>query len=230
MQALKTMSDVRYESYSEDVEVATAALSVYAEIGRVTIKTHTLPRVEVEARLRHVDLKVWQENGCVNVLAESQSGLHREAMQQRKAQIVITVPATCCTTAQVVTGALKVCDLKAATRTHVITGPTTLGNLHGPIHATTVTGSIEYGGVLPQGTHRFASTTGSVRLALSEPPDARVYAWATTGHVQCAWPLSAQRRGGYLTGDHLYGVAGKGEGRVIAEVVTGSVQLGLSDA
>lgn len=230
MQATKTMSDVRYEAYSEELRGETSQLNVCVEVGSVTVKTHALPRVDVEARLREVDLAVWQENGCVYVQGENSRPSQPGATQRRKAEILITLPAGCPTYVQVVTGTVRLQDLEAAARTHVITGQTTLNNLRGPIYATTVTGNIHFGGSLATGTHRFAATTGSVRLALDEAPDARVYAWATTGNVQCALPLSDQRRGGYFTGDHLYGVAGAGEGRIIAEVVTGSVHLDMAGA
>lgn len=226
MLATKTVDDLRTESYSESLEaIESPALNICVEVGQVTVQTHTLPRVDVEARLRDVDLTVWQENDCVYVQAQNSDSGFAQDDANPKAEIVVTVPADCPLYAQVITGTLTVRDMAGPARTHVITGQSKLENLDGPIHATTVTGAIQYNGRLAGGAHHFAATTGAVNLALTELPDARVYAWATTGNVQCSLPLNATRRGGYLSGDHVYGVAGSGEGRVIAEVVTGSVKL-----
>lgn len=225
MHMTNTIPDIRRKTHSETVDAVEAELNVTVEMGNVVIKTHALPRVDVQAELRGVNLDVWQEDGCVYVRAENDAEWFDAAHRSRRAEITITTPADCPVFAHVVTGALVVEEVNAAARTHVITGQTRLRSLRGAVHATTVTGDIEFDGALSGGTHHFAATTGSVRLALDEVPDARVYAWATMGRVYCELPLSVSRRGGYLTGDHLYGVAGSGEGRVIAEVVTGQVQL-----
>jgi hypothetical protein len=100
-----------------------------------------------------------------------------------------------------------------------------LKNLAGRIAASSVTGTIRYDGQLVDDAHRFVTTTGALQINLQQAPDARIYAWATTGRVSCDIPLSHERRGGYPTGDHLYGVAGSGVGRILAEVTSGSIQI-----
>lgn len=232
MYATKTVNDVglRQETYSEPLGADANGLRVSAELANITVRTHVQPQVDVEARLREVNLSVWQENGCIYVVAENERNNPARADNRRKAEIVITMPANFPASVHVVTGSARIQDLQAAVCTHIITGQITLMNLGGPVVATTVTGSVHYAGGLAAGSHRFAATTGTVRLALDETPDARVYGWATTGSVQCSWPLTERRRGGYFTGDHVYGVAGSGEGRIVAEVVTGSVHLGVAGA
>ncbi|HZD11404.1 MAG TPA: hypothetical protein VE553_08690 [Candidatus Binatia bacterium] len=201
-------------------------MNAYIEVGSISLKTHAIARVDVEARIEDVEVRVWQEDGCVFI--REQKARAGQGMAQPKADILVTLPPECATLVQVVTGAVAVHNLAAAVQTHVITGKTTLSNLQGPIVATSVTGSINYGGTLVDDMHRFMTTTGSIHLALQEPPNARIYAWATTGHVQCDLALTQKRRGGYLTGDHLYGVSGNGEGRILAEVTTGLVRLGAA--
>lgn len=225
----KTLDPVRVETFSEALYTELPTLNLYAETAHVHIESHPFDRVDVEARLRDVELRVWQEDGNVLVHAENDVAGEGEPQVRPKAEIIIKTPAACETYIQIVTGSLFICDLSAAVRTHVITGQTTLQNLDGRISAECVTGNIDYAGRLVDGMHRFMTTTGAVRLALNEPPNARVYAWATTGRVQCDLALSEKRRGGYFTGDHLYGVSGSGEGRVLAEVVTGSIRIGTQE-
>lgn len=222
----KTLNATRVETFSEELYTDSATLNIYAETARVRIETHLLDRVDVEARLRDVQLRVWQEDGNVFVHSENDVARDGQAPVRPKAEILIKTPADCETYVQVVTGTLSISDISAAVRTYVITGQTTLRNLKGRISAECVTGNVDYVGCLAEGVHRFMSTTGAVRLALHEPPNARVYAWATTGRVKCDLALSDTRRGGYFIGDHVYGVSGSGEGRVLAEVVTGSVRIG----
>lgn len=221
----KTTNRLRYESYREPVPADVATLNIDVETGSVVIQTHDVPRVDVEARLRDVDVHVWREDGGIFVTAENTTMPVAAETVRPRAELVIMIPAACAVRAHVVTGSLEISDLSAAVRTHVITGQTNLNNLQGRITASSVTGSIRYDGRLAEDIHRFAATSGSLRLALHEPPNARIYAWATTGRVHCDLPLSRQRRGGYPTGDHLYGVAGQGVGRVLAEVITGSVHI-----
>lgn len=227
MMLTKTLDPSHVETFSEELHTDTPTLSIYAETASIRIEPHSFDRVDVEARLRDVQLRVWQEDGNVFVCVENEVALAGQPPLHPKAEITIKTPANSETYAQIVTGALSVRDIVAAVRTSVITGKTTLSNLHGRISAECVTGNINYAGRLVNGMHRFMATTGAVHLALAEPPDARVYAWATTGRVQCDLALSEKRRGGYFTGDHLYGVSGSGEGRVLAEVVTGSIRIGM---
>ncbi len=229
MYATDDVLNLRRESYSEAVDASATLLTVDAELGSVTIEAHSQPHVDVQALLRDVDIDVWQEDGRVHVQAVVVRGEEQLTDPGPKADITIKTPAGVSIVAHVVTGTLAVHDLQAPTRTHVITGQTRLSNVEGAMHATTVTGSIEYSGQLSDATHHFAATTGAVRLMIAGVPNARVYAWATTGRVQCDLPLSARRRGGYYTGDHLYGVSGSGEGRMMAEVVTGTVHLGMQE-
>ncbi|MFW6068603.1 MAG: hypothetical protein ACOC9E_03380 [Chloroflexota bacterium] len=225
----KTLDPARVETFSEALYTDIPTLNLYAETAHVHIESHPFDRVDVEARLRDVELRVWQEDGNVLVHAENDVAEDGATPLRPKAEIVIKAPAACETYIQIVTGSLFIRDLSAAVRTHVITGQTTLQNLDGRILAECVTGNIDYAGRLVDGMHRFMTTTGAVRLALNEPPNARVYAWATTGRVQCDLALSEKRRGGYFTGDHLYGVSGSGEGRILAEVVTGSIRIGTQE-
>lgn len=218
----KTENRVREETYCEPVDALAARFTIYAEIGNIIIKKHAHPRIEVQARLRGVDVRVWREDGDAFLTAERDV---RAETAQPKAELVILVPGYCEIQAHVVTGSIEISYLSAAVRTHIITGQTKLNHLKGPINATSVTGSIQFKGQLAHDLHRFMATTGSVELALQESPDARIYAWATTGRVYCDLPLSQQRRGGFPTGDHLYGVSGSGAGRVLAEVTTGSVHI-----
>lgn len=227
MMLTKTLDPTRVEMFSEELYTSTPTLNIYAETASIRIETHGFDRVDVEARLRDVQLRVWREDGNVFVYAENEVALAAQALVRPKAEITIKAPANSETYVQIVTGTLSIRDVVAAVRTSVITGETTLSNLDGRISAECVTGNINYAGRLVNGMHRFMATTGAVHLALAEPPDARVYAWATTGRVQCDLALSEKRRGGYFTGDHLYGVSGSGEGRVLAEVVTGSIRIGM---
>lgn len=222
----KALNSTRVETFSEELYTDTTTLNIYAETASVRIETHPFHRVDVEARLRDVQLRVWQEDGDVLVHAENVMANDGEPPVRPKAEILVKAPADAETYVQVVTGELSIHDISAAVRSYVITGQTALSNLGGRISAECVTGSINYVGRLVDGMHRFMTTTGAVRLALPEPPNARVYAWATMGRVHCDFALSEKRRGGYFTGDHLYGVSGSGEGRVLAEVVTGSVHIG----
>lgn len=218
----KTDERMREESYSEPVGVQTARLIIDVELGGIIIEKHLLPRVVVEARLRGVEVRVWRKGGDVFVTAERDTKVR---IREPKAELVISAPEYCEIQARIVTGSIEINHLGAGVRTHVITGQTKLNQLQGPINASSVTGSIQYRGLLADHLHRFMATTGSVQLLLQEPPDARIYAWATTGRVHCGLALSEERRGGYPTGDHLYGVCGSGAGRILAEVTTGSVHI-----
>lgn len=223
----KAPDQTRFESFSEELSTDSPTLNIYAETASVRIEKHSHDRVDVEARLRDVQLRVWQEDG--NVLVHAENDLARDGGPpvRPKAEIVVRAPAHCETYVEIITGALSIRDMMAAVRTYVVTGRTTLHNLGGRVSAECVTGNIDYVGRLVNGMHRFMVTTGAIRIALHEPPNARVYAWATTGRVNCNLALSEKRRGGYFTGDHLYGVSGSGEGRVLAEVVTGSIRIGM---
>lgn len=221
----KTTDRERYENYREPVSADVATLNINVETGSIVIQTHDVSRVDVAASLRDVDVHVWREDNDVFVTAENTAMLVATETARPKAELVIMIPATCAVRAHVLTGSLEINDLSAAAHTHVITGQTNLNNLQGRITASSVTGSIRYEGRLVEDIHRFVATRGSLRLTLHEPPNARIYAWATTGRVHCDLPLSRQRRGGYPTGDHLYGVAGQGVGRIITEVITGSVHI-----
>lgn len=218
----KTANHIHEEVYSEPVDSRAARLTIDSEIGGVLVQTHPFPRIDVEARLRGVEVRVWHEDDDVFVTAER---LRTVKFVDPKAELFITVPEYCELQAMVVTGSLEVNDLNGALRTHVITGQTELNSVAGRISASAVTGSIKFAGRLANDLHRFVATTGSVVLDLDNAPDARIYAWATTGRVQCDLPLDQQRRGGYPTGDHLYGVCGSGTGRILAEVTTGSVHI-----
>ena len=215
----------RHERYSEPVRAEVGTVCMHVESGSVDIRSHDLPSVDVDAHLRGVDVHVWREDDCVFVTAENAPLEADQAAVPRKAEIVVLAPATCDVQVQVVTGSVEIHDVSAAVRSHIITGQTALSNIGGRIVASAVTGSISYQGRLVDDTHRFAATTGSLRLALQEPPNARIYAWSTTGRVLCELPLSQSRRGGLPTGDHLYGVTGSGVGRILAEVTTGSVHI-----
>ena len=222
---MEAPTGIRYESFSEQLSGACASLDARMEAGSLTIRTHPIGRVDVEARLYNVELRVWQKNGRVFLRAEHSESLDAGPSYRRKADVLVTIPSFCDTFVQLVAGNVTVSDVTGPVRTGVITGNTTLCNLQGRVFAATSTGNINYGGLLVDGVHRFIATTGSLHLALQQPPNARIYARATTGKVHCGLPLSGQRRGGRLTGDHLYGVAGSGVGRVQAEVVTGSVHI-----
>lgn len=223
--ATKTKRHVRQEYHSEPVAPDAAALSMYIETGRVILTTHAAARVEVEAHLRDVDMRVWREGDCVHIAVENVTTSLASDEIDPEAELLLSVPATCGILAHVVTGAVEINDLAADVRTHVITGSTCLRNVAGRIAASAVTGTIKYEGRLTDDTHRFVTTTGALQLNLQQPPDARIYGWVTTGRVFCDLPLSHERRGGFPTGDHLYGVAGSGVGRILAEVTTGSIQI-----
>lgn len=225
----RTLDETRVESFSEALGTDTPTLNIYAETASIYVEPHSFDRVDVEARLRDVQLRVWQEDGNVLVHAENEVAPDGHPPLRPKAEIIIKAPAHCEIYVQIVTGILSIRDIVAAVRCYVITGEINLRDLDGRISAECVTGNIDYKGRLVDGPHRFMATTGAVRLSLHEPPNARVYAWATTGRVQCDLTLSEKRRGGYLTGDHLYGVSGSGEGRVLAEVVTGSIRIGMQE-
>ena len=226
VQMMETLDRTRYESYSEQLIGECASLDARVEAGSLAIRTHSVARIDIEARLRNVELRVWQKDGRVFLRAENSEPQVAGHPIRREAQILVTVPSFCETFVQMVAGNLNVSDVTAAVRTHVITGKTTLNNLQDRVFATSLTGSIHYDGLLVDGVHRFMTTTGSLRLSLQQLPNARIYARTTIGKVHCGLPLSGQRRGGRLLGDQLYGVAGSGLGRVQAEVVTGSVHIG----
>lgn len=217
--------------YFEEPVGEESKLNVLVEVGSVEIWPHDENLITIEVEARHMEVTTDRNENTIFVRAERdeawlQKKLLRLFMNDNpEAHLTIHVPTNCQVDSKVITGGLSIESITAPVTARTVTGRIGLTNLSGPIYAKTVTGSIQYQGELTVAHHRFETTTGHISLNLSRVPDAQLDAQTTTGHIHCDLPLVEKRHKRTIPGDQLSGVLGSGQGRVVARVVTGKIEL-----
>jgi hypothetical protein len=223
---------MKHYSFTEELPSDNGELHVMVEIGEVTIRPHDGRSITIEADLRHMTIDVTRQDDVVSVRVEQED---RDWMQRigrlfsadghPKAIVIIHVPHTCTVHAKTITGQMDISDIDAPVTATVITGKNELANIGARIDARTTTGEVSYKGLLVDDHHRFESITGSVRLTLTKEPNAQFDGRVVTGDVRCDFPLAQPKVNKALTGKHLKGTLGSGEGSLKARVVTGSLRV-----
>jgi len=223
---------MKHYSFTEELPSETGALHLLLDMGEATILPGNGRAVTIEADLRHMTIDVTRQDAIVSVRVEQEDkdwlqklGRLFSSEGHPKAVVTVYVPPTCAVFAKTITGQMRISDLDAPVTATVITGRNELANIGGRIDARTTTGDVRYTGLLSDAHHRFEAVTGSVRLNLMEEPNAQFDGRVVTGDVRCDFPLAQSQVNKALTGRHLKGILGSGEGMIKAQVVTGSLRL-----
>jgi len=223
---------MKHVSFIETLTSDKGQLYVTAEIGDVTIQPHDGRSITVEADLRHMTINVTRQDNVVSVRVEQEDKEWRQnigrwfnADDQPKAIVTIHVPHTCVIHAKTITGQMHIHDIDAPVTATVITGKNDLANIGARVDARATTGEVTYNGFLTNDFHRFETVTGSIRLNLTQEPNAKLDGRVLTGDVHCALPLAQPKLHKALTGKHLKGTLGTGEGAIKAQIVTGSLLI-----
>jgi len=223
---------MKHYSFTEELSSAKGELHLLVEIGETTIRPHDGRSITIEADLRHMTIDVTREDNVVSVRVEQED---KEWLQKLgrlfspdghpKAIVTIYVPRTCAVYAKTITGQMRISDIDAPVTATVITGKNELANIGARIDARTTTGDVRYDGLLVNDRHRFEATTGSVRLNLAKEPNAQFDGRVITGDMRCDFPLSQSQVNKALTGKHIKGTLGTGEGAIKAQVITGTLRV-----
>lgn len=223
---------MEHVSFTETLTSDKGQLHVRAEIGDVTIQPHDGRSITIEADLRHMTINVTRQDNVVSVRVEQEDKEWRQkigrwfsADDQPKAIVTIHVPHTCVIHAKTITGQMHIHDIDAPVTATVITGKNDLANIGARVDARATTGEVTYNGFLTNDFHRFETVTGSIRLNLTQEPNAKLDGRVLTGDVHCALPLAQPKLHKALTGKHLKGTLGTGEGAIKAQIVTGSLLI-----
>lgn len=214
--------------FKEPIDTGKEYLKVDIEVGRVEIRTHEAQHVAIQAEFKRAEVTVTREGDAVVVRAEVERGLGNWLPGWNpKVHLTISVPSDCRVDARVVTGHLSIEDVMGPVRSNVTTGRTILSNLGQTVHARTITGSIEYDGILVDEQHRFSTTTGHLRLRLHKIPNAWLDAKTVTGHISIPsdFQLEKAKQSRTLVGRKVKGMLGSGAGQIRARVVTGHIHL-----
>ncbi|MCB8988233.1 MAG: DUF4097 family beta strand repeat protein [Ardenticatenaceae bacterium] len=226
---------MKHYSFSEELPSDKGELHVLVEVGEATILPHDDPHgrsITIEADLRHMTIDVTRQDNVVSVRVEQEDkdwlqklGRLFSSEGHPKATVVIHVPRTCTVYAKTITGQMRISDIDAPVTATVVTGRNELANIGARIDARTTTGDVRYDGLLVNDHHRFEATTGSVRLNLPKEPNAQFDGRVITGNVHCDFPLAQSQINKALTGNHVKGILGSGEGMIKAQIITGSLRV-----
>ncbi|MBP7592024.1 MAG: hypothetical protein KBA85_10490 [Chloroflexi bacterium] len=223
---------MKHFSFTETLKSDQGQLHLRAEIGNVTIQPHDGRSITIEADLRHMTINVSRQEDIVSVCVEQEDKEWRQkisrwfsADDQPKAIVTIHVPHTCAIHAKTITGQMCIRDIDAPVTATVITGKNDLTNIGARVDARATTGEVTYNGFLTDDFHRFETVTGSIQLNLTQEPNAKFDGRVLTGDVHCALPLAQPKLHTALTGKHLKGTLGTGQGAIKAQIVTGSLRV-----
>ncbi|MGB9907445.1 MAG: DUF4097 family beta strand repeat-containing protein [Candidatus Saccharicenans sp.] len=124
-----------------------------------------------------------------------------------------------------VSGDIRVSQVKGSVEAEVVSGSVKLQNIQEArkISAKSISGTVEYHGqVLPDGSYRFSSHSGEVRLFLPEDSSFDLEATSFSGTVTTDFPVQIM---GKLSGKTIQGRVGKGGAEVSAKAFSGSVEI-----
>lgn len=139
------------------------ALKATLVAGTISVLAGDKPSVRVSS-VRGKPLVVSHEAGMLNISQEVVDGLLSWLRNERTdVAVVVTVPAECPVTVNLVSADAVVSGLTADTRIKTGSGKVTLDGLTGKVEAITVSGDIEAQGL--RGSVRFNSVTGPLALA-----------------------------------------------------------------
>jgi hypothetical protein len=136
----------------------------------------------------------------------------------------ITLPESAHVDIETVNGSIHVSRLKGPVRAAVVNGGIRVEGAAGAVDARTVNGSIDasYGAVVGEGSHRFATTNGSVSVRLPENTRGSFRADTVNGRISTDLPLDVQ---GHFGAKHLVGRLGEGGGHFEIHTVNGSIAV-----
>jgi hypothetical protein len=136
----------------------------------------------------------------------------------------ITLPEGTHVDIETVNGSIHVSRLKGPVRAAAVNGSVRIEDAAKDVDARTVNGSIDasYGAAVGEGSHRFATTNGSVTLRLPEDVRASFQADTVNGRISTDLPLDVQGRFG---AKHLVGRLGEGGGHFEIHTVNGSIAV-----
>ncbi|MDH7493652.1 MAG: DUF4097 family beta strand repeat-containing protein [Candidatus Saccharicenans sp.] len=124
-----------------------------------------------------------------------------------------------------VSGDIRVSQVKGSVEAEVVSGSVKLQNIQEArrVSAKSISGTVEYRGqVLPDGSYRFSSHSGEVRLFLPEDSSFDLEATSFSGTVTTDFPVQVM---GKLSGKTIQGRVGKGGAEVSAKAFSGSVEI-----
>ncbi|MGQ9801402.1 MAG: DUF4097 family beta strand repeat-containing protein [Candidatus Saccharicenans sp.] len=124
-----------------------------------------------------------------------------------------------------VSGDIKATQVKGSVEAEVVSGTVRLQDIAGArkVSAKSISGTVEYRGqVLPDGSYRFSSHSGEVRLILPADSSFDLEASSFSGTVSTDFPVEVI---GKLSGKTIQGRVGKGGAEVSAKAFSGSVEI-----
>jgi hypothetical protein len=198
--------------------------------GSVEVETGAAGQVRIEAdeaagseaALNEVEVLIAAQADRVDVSTRQPQG-HWFGRSAR-VHYHITVPENVNVEAKTTNGSVRVSGISGAVQARSVNGAVRVEGVAGQVVAETTNGSVHasYRAVPAEGSHRFATTNGSVTLRL--PADARGTFRADTvnGSMSTDFPLDVH---GSFMAKHLTGALGQGGGHFELKAVNGSVGI-----
>lgn len=199
--------------------------------GRVTIDAWAEPRVRIEAErwaltdaaLARLRVEIDGEGRRVDVRTRTPA-IWFLGGGGGKVDYHVTLPRSARARVETVNGRVAIRGVSGEVRASTVNGRIEIEGAAGAVEASTVNGGIEarYGGVDPDGRHRFATTNGSIDLSLPEGAGGRLEARTVNGRIRNDLRLESSER---TSRRRLEGRLGTGRGSFDLSTVNGSIRL-----
>lgn len=193
--------------------------------GTIDIETWNESNVKIEAEKRarnedalaDIEISVEGSGDSVEV-----STIHHRKRDQGQVDYHIYLPAEAQVSVRTANGGVTVTGIRGRVRAHSVNGSVTVEDISGDIEAETVNGAIRasYDRVA-DGSQRFSTTNGSIRLYLPSDAGGRLDAETVNGSIDVDFPVTVTRTNRH----HLRGSFGNGSSSFEIETVNGSVKL-----
>lgn len=124
-----------------------------------------------------------------------------------------------------VSGDIRATKIRGSVEAEVVSGSVRLEDISEArrVSAKSISGTVEYRGqLLPNGSYRFTSHSGEVRLYLPADSSFDLEASSFSGTVSTDFPVEVMGR---LSGKTIQGRVGKGGAEVVAKAFSGSVEI-----
>jgi hypothetical protein len=199
----------RVENRNGDIEIATW--------GRSSVRIQAEKTAKNEEGLRNVAVRIQGSGDDVSVETLYQGRRNHGEVSYR-----ILLPEEARVSVATANGEVTVRGIRGRVDAHSVNGAVTVEDVSGEIDAETTNGSIRaaYQKAV-DGTHRFSTTNGSIRIYL--PPDAggEIDAETVNGGIDVNFPVTLTRTGRR----HLRGTFGSGASAFEVSTVNGSVKF-----
>ncbi len=144
--------------------------------------------------------------------------------QNARVHYHVTVPENVNVDAKATNGSMRVAGVSGAVQARSVNGSVRVEGAAGQVVAETTNGSVHasYRALPADGSHRFATTNGSVTVRLPADVSGSFQAHTTNGSIHTDLPLKVH---GSFVSKHLSGTLGQGGGRFELKSVNGSVSI-----